>query len=89
MREERRAGGHDRASGDTQGCPAVHACGAGRASRLEGKREQLLRKREAVQAEVERIDRAVARSTSCSSCSHRCSPATAANRGGRRRQRRG
>ena len=27
-------------------------------SRLEGKREQLLRKREAVQAELERIDRA-------------------------------
>ena len=28
-------------------------------SRLEGKREQLLQKREAAQAEVERIDRAV------------------------------
>ena len=58
-RDGRRAGGHGRASRHTERCPRFTRAAEAERSRLEGKREQLLRKREAVQAELGKIDRAV------------------------------
>ena len=59
--EERRTGGDGRASGAPKVAPRFTRAAQAERSRLEGKREQLLRKREAAQAEVAQIDLAVRR----------------------------